>query len=525
MAVRQEGTRIRLSWTAPSRNTDGTTEKLELAEVEIRRQVVDINALVEEQTRPFELPQDDETEDEDTGDLLEGDIEDPGTPADPETPPEVVPAEPEPSPVEPAEPDEPVVDQSLPAVEGLTEAGELAEGEDLKDSRLRIPATPALVVPNFAPESRPVATMTSIEPGAPMSFEEDIDPSWIGKRVSYAVIYTNQRNRRGPRSPVVQIEPVVALPVPLQPAVEARDGYVLVTWAAGVPSIVVAPEPEPELAPEPSPGAEESSDIEEELPTGPFFSVFRRAANVPDYPVNPIHAVPVTQTEFRDSAVAFDVESCYVIREVAAPPPAPVIEPEIDPLDTLTDTLEQSVPEDVAAAAADLQAPAGQADLAVPTDLADAAVPTVQTDEPLGSEDAAALEAPIEIPEFIVPSIPPLTNTAKIESDPSDEVCLTPVDVFALPAPVGLVAVSSESSVLLTWNDVEQDELSGYRVYRRESDQADFELLGEVVVPSFTDAGVAAGTTYFYVVTALDDAAQVNESPRGAPAEVRFEPP
>ena len=143
------------------------------------------------------------------------------------------------------------------------------------------------------------------------------------------------------------------------------------------------------------------------------------------------------------------------------------------------------------------------------------------------SPDEAALEdeVPVEIPEFIVPEVPPIT-AAPVESLPSEEVCLLPVDSFALPAPTGLVAVATEDSVLLTWDDSDRDDARGYYVYRGDSDSGELERITDALVPSasFTDTDVSPGTSYTYAVTVVDDARSPNESSRSAPSRVRFRP-
>ena len=101
--IRQVGNRIELEWRAPTRNTDGTIEKLELAEVEVRRRIIDIAALIEEQTKVIEPPEppdpeeEAETEEAETEDL---ETEEPVT-EEPETEtderPTTLPSEPVPS--------------------------------------------------------------------------------------------------------------------------------------------------------------------------------------------------------------------------------------------------------------------------------------------------------------------------------------------------------------------------------------------------------------------------------------------
>ena len=201
-----------------------------------------------------------------------------------------------------------------------------------------------------------------------------------------------------------------------------------------------------------------------------YFSVFRRSESAPDYPDRPLNAVPIVETEFEDRSVTFDVSSCYTVRTVSLPP---------------------SVERDQEAVEGD-------------------APPEPEPED----EDA----------RIIVPVVPPLKNTARVESVASPEFCLVPVDTFAPPSPTGLVAVRSGEDVLLTWTEVERTDVTGYHVYRAESEDGPFVLLTEDVlpVPSYSDDAVASGQTYYYAVTAIDDARSANESERSELSEVRF---
>lgn len=424
--MRQVGDRIRLEWRAPSRNTDGTVEKLELSEVEIRRRVIDIPALVEAQTETVEP----ETPEEDGEE-----VDDPAT------------TEPEPATPEALEPE---VTTTLPDSSGTTVSETLegvadqpADDEDAEDDEPQGPPIPVLEIPAFGPESRLATVLESTEPGALMSFEEPVDPDWLGKRVEYAVVHINRSNRRGPRSPAIQIDPVASLAPPNQPTAETGDGFVLVRWDA--------------------PAADA------------HYQLFRRRESAPDYPERSLTPSPLAATEFRDRTVAFGVSSCYIVRTVPAPPP-PENEEQTDEDEV---ELEQDTETEVA--------------------------------EP---------DAPI----VIVPSIPPLKNPATIESAASPEVCLVPVDTFAPPAPEGLVAVRSGEDVLLTWTDVERDDVVGYRVYRSDVEDGPFiALTADILrVPSYSDSTVEPGQTYYYAVTAIDDAPDANESERSTLSRVTF---
>jgi fibronectin type 3 domain-containing protein len=65
----------------------------------------------------------------------------------------------------------------------------------------------------------------------------------------------------------------------------------------------------------------------------------------------------------------------------------------------------------------------------------------------------------------------------------------------------------------VTWAPNTENDLSGYKVYRREADEPAARINSELVkAPAFRDSNVGAGHTYFYSVTAVD--LRGNESER-----------
>ena len=116
------------------------------------------------------------------------------------------------------------------------------------------------------------------------------------------------------------------------------------------------------------------------------------------------------------------------------------------------------------------------------------------------------------------------SGAAAVESQPSNALQVTPVDVFAPAAPTGLEAVVAPGGgeVDLSWNNVAARDLAGYNVYREIGDgpwqQRNATLLA---TPVFHDSlpAAPAGATLRYAVTALDS--HGNQSPRSAPATPR----
>jgi fibronectin type 3 domain-containing protein len=110
------------------------------------------------------------------------------------------------------------------------------------------------------------------------------------------------------------------------------------------------------------------------------------------------------------------------------------------------------------------------------------------------------------------------------ESVASNEVEIIPADVTAPEDPTGLMAVSGQADITLSWTasaDSESD-LAGYNVYRSTAPGVAVDpgnLLGTVGpgTTMFVDNTAAASTFYFYVVTAFDEDQPTN--PGNAPNE------
>lgn len=98
-----------------------------------------------------------------------------------------------------------------------------------------------------------------------------------------------------------------------------------------------------------------------------------------------------------------------------------------------------------------------------------------------------------------------------------------PEDTTPPGVPSGLEASSGDAEVALEWSAVSASDLDGYNVYRSTSSigsVSDQSSINDAPLedPSFTDAGVSNGTTYFYRVTAVDESS--NESDGSSEVEV-----
>lgn len=114
----------------------------------------------------------------------------------------------------------------------------------------------------------------------------------------------------------------------------------------------------------------------------------------------------------------------------------------------------------------------------------------------------------------------------EIESDNSEPIAVTPLDVFPPAAPQALVgavlpgATPSTSVVDLSWSINLETDLAGYRVYRSEQEGARGQLITPdlLLTPVIRDSAVESGHRYWYRVTAVDRAG--NESAASNPVAV-----
>jgi fibronectin type 3 domain-containing protein len=85
-------------------------------------------------------------------------------------------------------------------------------------------------------------------------------------------------------------------------------------------------------------------------------------------------------------------------------------------------------------------------------------------------------------------------------------------DVIPPAAPTGLAATAGDGTVTLDWNDNGEIDLDGYNIYRSTASGSGYTRLNSTLLATsdYTDSTVSNGTTYYYVVTAVDTSA--NES-------------
>jgi hypothetical protein len=111
------------------------------------------------------------------------------------------------------------------------------------------------------------------------------------------------------------------------------------------------------------------------------------------------------------------------------------------------------------------------------------------------------------------------------QSANSAEVSATPAAALLPPAaPTGLTATAGNAQVGLTWNA--SNGATSYHVKRTTTNGSGYAQIGAPTTTNFLDSGLANGTTYYYVVTALNSAGesgnsnQASATPANAVADV-----
>ena len=106
------------------------------------------------------------------------------------------------------------------------------------------------------------------------------------------------------------------------------------------------------------------------------------------------------------------------------------------------------------------------------------------------------------------------------ESLSSNEVGITPKDIFPPSPPASITALAGPSSVEVSWQRSPEPDLKGYYVYRSVDGSQFVQAGGLLSVPTYSDRDVQHGKVYRYEVSAIDQ--KNNPSAKSASAEVTF---
>ena len=106
------------------------------------------------------------------------------------------------------------------------------------------------------------------------------------------------------------------------------------------------------------------------------------------------------------------------------------------------------------------------------------------------------------------------TNRKEQESSASNAVLVFPQDIYPPRATEDLNVVSAREGMVLIWAPNPEQDVAGYNIYRSTQSGTGFERVNQDLVyeTTFTDSDVKPEQTYYYVVTAIDNAPVPNES-------------
>ena len=68
-------------------------------------------------------------------------------------------------------------------------------------------------------------------------------------------------------------------------------------------------------------------------------------------------------------------------------------------------------------------------------------------------------------------------------------------------APAGLMALYTQTAIVLTWDEVKGQDVRRYKVYRALGDE--YMFVGDTASPAFTDRDAKPNTKYYYKVTSI----------------------
>ena len=107
-----------------------------------------------------------------------------------------------------------------------------------------------------------------------------------------------------------------------------------------------------------------------------------------------------------------------------------------------------------------------------------------------------------------------------------DASAADPAPVSVTAPPSGLTATAGDTVVTLSWTASSGSGATGYNVKRATSSGGPYTQLAAPTSPPYTDSSVTNGTTYYYVVSALDAAGEsANSTAAGATPEAPAGPP
>jgi predicted phage tail protein len=117
---------------------------------------------------------------------------------------------------------------------------------------------------------------------------------------------------------------------------------------------------------------------------------------------------------------------------------------------------------------------------------------------------------------YFVRSVSVGTGGEPIESSESNILQILPKDTFAPSPPAAITLAATPTTISIFFATNPEKDVTGYRIYRSEDanlDKTKWELLTTEILATNTyqDSRVQSGKTYYYYLTALDNAGNISE--------------
>jgi len=100
-----------------------------------------------------------------------------------------------------------------------------------------------------------------------------------------------------------------------------------------------------------------------------------------------------------------------------------------------------------------------------------------------------------------------ITSKDITDNESTPITCVIILDTTHPSKPLGFTGSPSESAINLSWAANPENDLAGYNIYRSTSSGANYTKINSLILTNtnYQDTNIQSGTTYYYVVTAIDN--------------------
>ena len=118
--------------------------------------------------------------------------------------------------------------------------------------------------------------------------------------------------------------------------------------------------------------------------------------------------------------------------------------------------------------------------------------------------------------EYFVRTVSLGTAGDTVESVDSGKVTVSPVDIFAPTAPSAITIAAAPNNLAVFFATNPEKDIVGYRIYKTtnpDQPKSEWTLLTAQILDrnTFQDTDVVSGTTYYYYITAIDNAGNISD--------------